>query len=187
MVACSPWLMPWRVHRQQRVPKRISASSQRLRWSTYHTSSMRRWSHGRALRPFTCAHPVIPGRTSWRRNCSGEYRSRYSIRSGRGPTRLISPRITFHSSGNSSRLIRRRKAPKRVILSASQPSPMLIVRNFRVVNGFPRKPGRLWRNRTGLPMVHQTQRATRTIMGIDSKIATEAISRSSALFAVWYW
>ena len=33
------------------------------------------------------------------------YRSKYSTRSGLGPTRLISPRSTFQSSGSSSKLV----------------------------------------------------------------------------------
>ena len=38
---------------------------------------------------------------------------------GRGPTKLISPRNTFHSSGNSSRLVSRNQRPNSVSRSAS--------------------------------------------------------------------
>src|SRR5690554_7791921 len=64
------------------------------------------------LFPYTTlfrSHSVTPGRTSWRRNCSLEYSGKYSINKGRGPTRLMSPLSTFQSSGNSSRLVARRK------------------------------------------------------------------------------
>ncbi len=89
------------------------------------------------------------GRTSCRRACSGEYSPRYCIRSGRGPTRLMSPRRTFHSSGSSSRLVPRRKRPKEVRRRASGSGiPLaslasLIVRNFSSVNGLAAQAGPL--------------------------------------------
>ena len=49
---------------------------------------------------------------------SGYWATAYGT-SGRGPTRLISPRSTFHSCGSSSRLVRRRNAPTRVIRGSS--------------------------------------------------------------------
>src|SRR5690554_5724530 len=97
------------------VSNRIFTSSQSDRLSTYRTSSRNLSSQEIALRPFTCAQPVTPGRASWRRYCSCEYSGRYSINSGRGPTRLISPLSTFQSSGNSSRLVARRKLPNGVM------------------------------------------------------------------------
>jgi predicted metal-dependent hydrolase len=39
--------------------------------------------------------------------------------SGRGPIKLISPRITFHNCGNSSRRVRRNTRPTRVIRGSS--------------------------------------------------------------------
>ena len=65
--------------------------------STYHTSRLNLFSQLIALRPFTCAHPVTPGFTSWRRYCSLEYNGKYSINRGLGPTRLMSPLKTFMS------------------------------------------------------------------------------------------
>ncbi len=47
------------------------ASSDKLQLSTYHASSSSRSSKRRAWRPFTAAHPVIPGRMSWRRRSRG--------------------------------------------------------------------------------------------------------------------
>src|SRR3954463_8741196 len=68
------------------------------------------------LRPVTCHSPVIPGlASSTRRQCHGLYcSSSYGI-GGLGPTSDISPRRTFHSCGNSSRLVDRRKRPIGVI------------------------------------------------------------------------
>src|SRR5690348_10836832 len=69
------------------IRMRTSTASDTL--STYHTSYSNFCSHVRALRPLTCAQPVMPGSTSWRRDCRREYRSRYSTSNGLGPTRLI--------------------------------------------------------------------------------------------------
>ena len=52
------------------VRRRISRSRRNERRSTYSTSRLSRSSHETALRPDTCARPVTPGRTSWRRACS---------------------------------------------------------------------------------------------------------------------
>ena len=49
------------------VIHRILRSRPRLQLSTYQTSISSLSSHARALRPLTCAQPVSPGRTSWRR------------------------------------------------------------------------------------------------------------------------
>ena len=56
--------------------------------------------------------------------------------SGRGPTRLISPRSTFQSSGSSSRLVERREFPPGgEPLCVAATSPVRIVRNFRMDKG----------------------------------------------------
>src|SRR5215469_13813688 len=60
----------------------------------------------------TCQSPVTPGFTSSRWRCSGVYRAQSSSGCGRGPTRLMSPRKTFHNCGSSSRLYLRRNLPR---------------------------------------------------------------------------
>ena len=80
---------------------------------------------------------------------------------------LIWPRSTFQSCGSSSRLVRRRKRPLRVIRGSfgsrpkgsslsfsSRPSSTAfgtIVRNFSIENGFAPLPARRWRKITGRP------------------------------------
>ena len=67
---------------------------------------------GRGLRgPCTCIGPVSPGLIIKRMRCRDEYRSTSSACSGRGPTRLMSPRRTFTSCGSSSMLHRRSRRP----------------------------------------------------------------------------
>ena len=90
--------------------------------STYQMSSSIRSLHGMRVRPLTCAQPVMPGRTSSRRRWRSVYRSTWSRRSGRGPTRLMSPRSTFQSCGSSSSEVRRSRWPARV-MRASPASP----------------------------------------------------------------
>src|SRR5271157_1054895 len=111
--------MPSRRRTLTRVIVRILASSLNDQWSTYQVSSRNFSSQSIAFRPLTCAQPVIPGRTSWRLACSGVYRARYCISSGRGPMRLKSPLSTFQSWGSSSRLVLRRNRPSRVSRSES--------------------------------------------------------------------
>src|SRR3954468_21415392 len=59
--------------------------------------------------PCTCARPVMPGFTFKRRCCHSEYWLVRTSGSGRGPTKLICPRRTFHSCGTSVILIRSKK------------------------------------------------------------------------------
>src|SRR5690554_3039451 len=68
MVASPSALMPSRTNTFFTVRNRILISNHRERLSTYHTSSLNFSSQLSELRPFTCAHPVTPGRTSWRRD-----------------------------------------------------------------------------------------------------------------------
>ena len=65
-------LTPLRRKTRIAVRKSILTSSKTETWSTYQTSSSNFLSQEIALRPFTWAQPVIPGRTSCRRACSGE-------------------------------------------------------------------------------------------------------------------
>ena len=134
----------------------------------YSRSTARRSSKRSSPRPFTCIGPVIPGLTPSRTRCSGRYRATICSSSGRGPTRLISPRTTFQSCGSSSRLVLRRTRPTRVTRgsrtslktgsgrrststrserrsSASQ----TIVRNLSIRNGLPFAPTRVWWKSTG--------------------------------------
>ena len=160
-------LIPSRINTLRTVSHKICRSSQKLRLSTYHTSSANFSSQLIAFRPLTCAQPVIPGRTSCRRPCSGVYRGRYSISRGRGPTRLISPRSTFHNSGNSSRLLARKKRPKGVSRCASgsnaplEPRSSVIVRNFIILKGEPCSPDLICEKNTGLPSFRRTCNAIR--------------------------
>ena len=86
--------------------------------------------------------------------------------SGLGPTRLMSPRSTFHNWGNSSRLVARSHRPTRVRRTASgNRSPLAsrcsdMVRNLSSQNGFANLPGRCCRNRIGRPMDNQTSTLT---------------------------
>src|SRR5207302_11185341 len=88
-----------------------------------------------------------------------------SGRSGRGPTRLISPRSTLNSCGSSSSAVRRMKRPNGVRLSSPSTPPgaepcsgrkpwppvrlTRIERNLSMSNTCPSRPTRRWRNSTG--------------------------------------
>ena len=98
-------LIPSRRKTDKIVRKRIDISTEKLTLSTYQTSRRNLSSQVNAFLPLICAHPLRPGRTSSRRDCSDEYRGTYSNSKGRGPTRLMSPRRMFHNSGSSSRLV----------------------------------------------------------------------------------
>ena len=110
--------------------------------------------------------------------------------SGRGPTRLISPRRTFTSCGNSSSPVRRSVRPKLVcrgsssVLWVSRRSGERdgatrrsrrsgsIVRNFSTVNGWPLSPIRCWRYQMPRPS------ATRLMIAITpSAVRPEAVTR----------
>src|SRR5216683_607285 len=188
IVACPAADIPSRRTTRHTVIPRIFTSRLRLQWSTYHVSRANFSSQRIAFRPFTCAHPVMPGFTSCRLACSGVYRSRYSITSGRGPTRLNSPRSTFHNCGSSSRLMARSHRPSRVSLTSSPrslPSPSrasVIVRNLTSSNTFASFPGRLCRNSTGLPSFIRTSAATIAITGDRHTSSAAAITLSNAAF-----
>ena len=100
---------------------------------------------------------------------------------GRGPTRLMSPRRTFHSCGSSSSPVRRRNAaaPRqaRIVASILNARPLhlvLIARARRAAasasarhraelvawwNGRPLSPTRVWRKSTGRPSRRRMMRA----------------------------
>lgn len=91
---------------------------------------------------------------------------RYSTRSGLGPMIAMSPLTMLNTSGSSSRLVERRARPNFVrrrssgsrFPSASRSS--VIVRNLYRLNTFSSRPGRGWRNSTGLPNFTRTRIAT---------------------------
>ena len=92
-------------------------------------------------RPFTWAHPVMPGFTSKRARCAGEKNLSYSTGNARGPIQDISPLRIFTSCGSSSRLVTRRKFPIQNFRSAKDnvlSSPSVL--NFHMVKGFPFLP-----------------------------------------------
>src|ERR1035438_6083955 len=110
----------------------------------------------------------------------------YSIRRGRGPTKLISPFITFHSWGISSRLERRSRRPKVVSRSLSEsrlPSASLasfMLRNLWMTKGRACRPGRLCWKRAGRPMVTLTSTQTTSITGPRMGSSSKEPTRSKA-------
>src|SRR5688572_11082038 len=93
------------------VRNNILKSNAKDIWSTYQTSNSNLLSQLIALRPFTCAHPVIPGLTSCLLFCKDEYKGKYSTNKGRGPTKLMSPLITLINWGSSSKEVLRINFP----------------------------------------------------------------------------
>src|SRR5262249_53641928 len=126
-------VMPRRRATLVKVLRRIWMSTASDTFSTYQRSQSNFCSHVSAFRPLTCAQPVMPGSTSWRRAWRGEYRSRYSTSNGLGPTRLIWPLSTFHSCGSSSRLNVRSTRPNAVSRSASGLSSPTLSRSDVIV------------------------------------------------------
>src|SRR4029077_12692678 len=149
IVARPAGVAPARARTARAVRTRILASRKRLQWSTYQTSRANRSSQSTAFRPWTTAHPVMPGRTSCRLRSSCVYRSRYFVSNGRGPPRLRSPRTTFRSCGNSSMLVVRRNWPRRLNRcssgrsSPSSPRASFIVLSLMISNVFSWKPTRV--------------------------------------------
>ena len=94
-------------------------------------------------------------------------------RSGRGPTRLMSPRRTLSSCGSSSMRWARMKAPTRVMRgsrSVAQRGPAAsastrMLRNFSNVKTLPRRPTRSWRYITGPRDSSLIRQATRRQRG----------------------
>ena len=118
---------------------------------------------------------------------------------GRGPTRLISPRRTFHSCGSSSRLQRRSALPTRVIrgsslilksapptsFSSARPrrsfsAPTRIVRNLTMRKIDPPRPWRSWRKKTGPRLSSFTASATTAITGASNSSPRAARVTSTA-------
>ena len=72
-----------------------------------------------ALRPLTCAQPVIPGRTSWRRACSALYRVEVLGQQRARADQAHVPASTLMSSGSSSSDVARSVEPNGRGASAS--------------------------------------------------------------------
>ena len=117
--------------------------------------------------PRACASPAMPGSTRRRSENPGSLRSIRAAsagRSGRGPTRLISPRSTLSACGSSSRRYRRSTRPTGVARASrhcARTGPVrssasaVMVRNLRIWNTPPPRPSRVLavqhRARTGEP------------------------------------
>ena len=164
----------------------MPTSPARLRPSIHSRSSANFRAGVIAFRPFTWAQPVIPGRTDWRRRrTAGSFGCSISS-SGRGPISAMSPRMTFQSSGSSSRLDRRRTAPTGGVRSAPgvPGGASCMVRNFTIRNGRPSRPTRSCRNRTGPPTPIATRSATAAIRGASTTDRISASVRSVARRAI---
>ena len=98
--------------------------------------------------------------------------------------------ITFNNSGCSSRLVARRNFPKRVSLASSgKRLPWVSVtsnmeRNFRILKGLPCKPGRVWRNSTGLPKFIRIRIATSANTGANTSKEKLATITSNIRFSI---
>ena len=91
----------------------------------------------------------------------------------------MSPRSTFHKVGSSSRLVERRKRPRRVRRTESVVSKSSLarggrmVRNLRSIKSFPCRPGRAWQKRTGAP------RCRRTVIDTTASTGSRSVSPRS--------
>ncbi len=156
------------------------------------------------LRPFTCQRPVQPGVTVKRRFCSVVYSATSLGSGGRGPTRLISPRRTLKSWGNSSRLVFRRMRPIFVILgsltilnvipsltsfmvlrdSSRASASVTIERNLYIQNSRPSSPTRFCLNNAGPGESNFTRRAINSRRGLRSSNPSPAAVKSKMRFVV---
>ncbi len=142
--------------------------------------------------PSTCHGPVIPGVRCRRLRSSPSTSASSSITSGRGPTRLISPRRTLNSCGSSSSDVRaqeaRRRASRagrRLILNMPSPTSLsarsssfrssastTIERNLKIRKCRPSRPTRTWRKKTG-PL--ESSRIASAIAAISGPTASSPI------------
>ena len=114
---------PRRVRMTGSVRRRIDRSSPKDQLFKYARSYRSLISGSVEYSPETCARPVSPGRAACR---SAAARDRLRVnaransgRSGRGPTRLMSPRSTFQSCGISSIARGAQRAPDRASSAGS--------------------------------------------------------------------
>jgi len=133
---------------------------------------------------------VLIGRYSWI-GIGAVVREGVTIGKGRGPTRLISPFSTFQSSGNSSRLVLRRKRPSDVSRSASVSKflasslGLIIVRNLYIPKGLPFSPGLLCLKKTGWPRSLLTFHISKIKRGERRIKPTKDTTISSSLFIIF--
>jgi hypothetical protein len=130
----------------------------------------------------------MPGEIARTSAHSGELKSTSAGDSGRGPIRLISPRSTFQSCGNSSSFQCRSFAPRGVIRESSPaviraPASRRMDRNFTSPNSFPPRPTHVSMNSTGHPSRQRIASAHASNTGDSKTIRTPATMRSMRAFA----
>jgi len=108
-------LAPLRSSTAGTVRARILRSPRNVTSSTYSSSRAIICARVRRLRPLIATSAVMPGRSARMRSKRERYFSTMKTRLGRGPTRLMSPRITLKSCGSSSRLVERIHLPHGVM------------------------------------------------------------------------
>ena len=152
-----PWLDPAARCRRgaaswPRSWSRCEGQKRKERFWTYQMSSENFSYHVTALRPFTCAQPVIPGMTSCRRNCSGVY---HEYEQEKGPS-ADQAHVAFEDIPQFRQLVEPcLKRPRPVSRSASGRSspalsrPSVMVRNSSIVKRRPFKTARSWRKSAG--------------------------------------
>ncbi len=121
-----------------------------------------------------CAKPVIPGLALYTSSFSlSLVSSVWLARPGLGPTRLISPLITFHNCGNSSSFVFLKKRPNFVIADesarcvATDSVSGFIVLNLSSVKVFLCRPSRRCLN-TGDPVSKRPIRVRTINNGLSS-------------------
>ncbi len=132
---------------------------------------------------------MIPGLTSRTLLSLGVYFSAYSGTSGRGPTRLISPRTTLSNCGiSSSFVILRifptlvmRASPNAVSLDPCLSVPSIMVRNLKIWKVLPYCPTRRWRKKMGPRESSRTATAQRRRTGLVTANPTNAPTVSMIL------
>lgn len=120
------------------------------------------------------------------------YRGKYSGKRGLGPTRLISPLITFHNSGSSSKLKCLKKFPSGVkrfssgsIFPRSSFASVMVL-NLYMVNSFPFNPGLACLNIIGGPIVSNIKNAITSIKGDNKSKPISAAEKSNILFNIYF-
>ena len=132
---------------------------------------------------------MIPGFTSRTFLSARLYFAVYSGTSGRGPTRLISPRSTLNSCGSSSILLRRRslpilvirRSPEAVIFSPCLSAPRTMLRNLMTWKGLPFWPTRHCRKKIGPRDSSRTASAQRRRKGAAITNTAAAPAESNIL------
>ena len=141
-----------------------------------------------ALRPFTCAQPVMPGRTSWRRAApasSGEVL--HEQRAGADKAHVapqhveqLGQLVEAGAPQQPAQRVRRCVVGQQLAVRSRS---SVMVRNFTISNGTPPRPGRCLaeQHRCSHPQPHG--RATTASTGDSSTSSTAAPTMSMARFA----